>query len=106
MRTIWIAEFSYGTPALAKINVRKETDKTLVVNGKATQIMSYVYIGKWIVKDKAHWFDTPVAAISWLIEQQEKAIAAAEESIAKGQKEKGRLQDVLAMMAKGTQETT
>lgn len=100
MRTIWVAEFRYSSPNLVKIEVEKETEKTFSV-GTKTEVMGYVPVYRRVNKHIDHWFDTPIAALEWLIGQQEKAIRTLEESVTASQEQKKQLQELLVMVKQG-----
>ena len=70
MTTIFIAEFSCGQPALAKVAVIKETPKTYQVDGEtATVFIGHLYIGNRLYKSghKHHVFATEDKAVEWLM---------------------------------------
>lgn len=102
MKTIWVAEFRYGTPRMAKVAVEKETDKTFTVS-KSDDVLAWVYVGKRVNKTDANWFESSVAALEWLIERQSKHIEDMRASIEKSQTQLTQLQEVLGM-AKAKQE--
>jgi len=64
----WLAEYQYGDWYLFRFEVERETHKMFFpTNVKA--LHGWVYVGRKIKKDQPNIFDTPQAAIGYLLVQ-------------------------------------
>lgn len=79
-KVIWYAEFSYSSPSLTKVYVKRETDKSYLVDD-TKEVMGWSYIGQRISKDSKNVFMNPQDAILYLIDCGEKWIEKKSEEI-------------------------
>jgi hypothetical protein len=67
-RVIYVAEFSYDKPAIARVEVEKETDKTFRAKNSDT-LLGWIWIGKIVNKGSAVYFEHLHEAATWLMQK-------------------------------------
>ena len=81
-KVVYAASWNYGSPNLAKINVEKETPKTITV-GEYETLRGYLYFGKRTMKNRYFFADTLAEALAWLLEKARKNVIRRREAAQK-----------------------
>lgn len=95
-RYIFVAEFGkYGTPALSKVGIGKESPKTFIVEN-SERLLGSIYLGNRINKERDHWFDSGEAALDWLIERADAYVERCAKNLEEAKAEAAKLKEIKA----------
>ena|GEM_PF-5978175 len=79
MTKLYVAEFSYGKPCLARVELERETPKFYMVKRDTKEeLLGYTYIGNCLHRERDHCFFTGQEAIEYLLSETNKYIAKLE----------------------------